>query len=74
MMISYEKKILDKLKKMLTDEMRDLSSTDKQSLKASTKKSNTVQNESFKIDLDDHLNETKNQAMRLERIFRKLMI
>ena len=66
--------LLDKLKKMLTDEMRDLSSTDKQSLKASTKKSNTVQNESFKIDLDDHLNETKNQAMRLERIFRKLMI
>lgn len=66
--------LLDKLKEMLADEMRDLSSTDKRLLQISTKKSNTTPNGSLKADSEDHLNETKNQAMRLERIFRKLMI
>ena len=66
--------ILEKLKDMLADEMRDLSSTENQSLKASIKKANTAPNENLEVDLHDHLNETNNQAIRLENIFRKIMI
>ena len=60
------------LKEVLIDEMRDLYSAENQIVKAMPKTIKAVSNETMKEMLVAHLEETKNQVMRLRTIFEHL--
>ena len=63
---------LDSLQKLYVSELRDLYSAENQILKALPKMAKAASAPELKEGFQTHLNETKDQVARLERIFEKL--
>jgi ferritin-like metal-binding protein YciE len=63
---------LDSLKKLFVEELRDLYSAEKQILKAIPKMAKAATSSELKAAFETHLEETKGQVERLEKIFEGL--
>ncbi|MFL6196253.1 MAG: ferritin-like domain-containing protein [Thermoanaerobaculia bacterium] len=63
---------MDSLRKLYTDELKDLYSAEKQILQALPRMAKKVQNEQLKKAFETHVQETQMQVERLDRIFESL--
>ena len=60
------------LKELYVDELKDLYSTENQLLKALPKMAKAASSEELRQGFEEHLEQTKGQVLRLEKIFKSL--